>query len=103
METCKHEGQTDNNVDIEEDNDADDFSDISSDLDIFHARVDPDKSWTTEEDLELAGIDVIKERLRDRPLVPPRPGDPSADFLEVESGVKLPLLHCAFHARPART
>ena len=74
---------------------SDEFSDISSDSDIFHAEVFPMKEWTTDEDKELERIDVVKSLLRARPLLPPHPEDADRDYIDVESGVNFPLLHCA--------
>jgi hypothetical protein len=74
---------------------SDEFSDVSSDSDIFHAEVCPMKEWITEEDRELERIDVVKDLLRSRPLLPPHPEDAAQDYLDVQSGVNFPLAHCA--------
>ncbi len=74
---------------------SDEFSDVSSDSDIFHAEVFPMKEWTTEEDKELERVDVVKALLRSRPLLPPHPEDAGQDYVDVQSGVSFPLAHCA--------
>ena len=74
---------------------SDEFSDVSSDSDIFNAEVFPMKDWTTDEDKELERIDVVKSLLRARPLLPPHPEDAGRDYTNVESGLNFPLAHCA--------
>jgi len=74
---------------------SDEFSDVSSDSDIFHADVLATKTWITEEDKELESIDVVKSLLRARPLLPPDPQDPNRDYVDVQSGINFPLAHCA--------
>ena len=75
-----------------------DLSDVSSNTDIFNAEVDPDKTWTTLEDLDLERVDHISAQLRKFPSLPPDPSDPThtRPFTDVTSGQKLPLWHCAF-------
>ena len=70
---------------------SDEFSDVSSDSDIFHADVLATKTWITEEDKELESIDVVKSLLRARPLLPPDPQDPNRDYVDVQSGINFPL------------
>ena len=74
---------------------SDEFSDVSSDSDIFHSEVLATKTWITEEDKELESIDVVKSLLRARPLLPPDPQDPNRDYVDVQSGINFPLAHCA--------
>ena len=71
-------------------------SDVSSNSDIFHAEEWAEKSWVTDEDRELERIDHIKHQLRARPLLPPHPNNAHEDFTEVNSGIMLPMAHCAF-------
>ena len=40
--------------------------------------------------------DELKNCLRNRPLVPPLPEDAEKDWTDVDSGIKMPLLHCSF-------
>ena len=59
------------------------------------AQVYPAKDWVTDEDQELERIEFIKSELRSYPLLPPDPNDVTKDFLDVQTGVDLPLAHCA--------
>ena len=74
----------------------DEFSDVSSDSDIFHAEVFEDKSWTTEQDEREERIDYIASLLRSRPLLPPHPQNPFESWLDTDSGVAFHRAHCAF-------
>ena len=38
----------------------------------------------------------LSQHLREEPLLPPHPSQPDASFTEVDSGVELPMWHCAF-------
>ena len=73
------------------------LSDASDGPDPADVRVDSTKGFTMREDAELARIDRLMERLRARPLLPCAPRDPSRAYIDLDSGVRLPLLHCAFH------
>ncbi len=46
--------------------------------------------------MDLARIDKLATCLRERPLLPAHPEDPSRVWAETNSGVCLPLAHCAF-------
>ena len=78
------------------DSDVAGCSEVSSNSDIFHAAEWAEKSWVTDEDRELERIDHIKHQLRARPLLPPHPNNAHEDFTEVNSGIMLPMAHCAF-------
>ena len=83
-------------TDADNDDAADEFSDISDDSDIFHIECLQDAPWKTEQDLELERAEAIAKKLRTRPLLPPDPENPHADWEDVASGNKFPLVHCAF-------
>ena len=55
-----------------------------------------DKDFTTVEDRDLDRIDALKEHLRERPLWPADPRDPSGPYRDAQGGMRLPLVHCAF-------
>ena len=74
----------------------DEFSDVSSDSDIFNAEVYEAKSWTTEQDEDTERIDYIASLLRSRPLLPPHPQNPYESWRDTDTGVAFPRLHCAF-------
>ncbi|CAE8629629.1 unnamed protein product, partial [Polarella glacialis] len=73
--------------------DGDDESDAS---DIFHVEVLPDKTWETPEDRRLRAVQELAAHLRELPLLPPHPQDPTRAWKDVRSGIKLPAAHCAF-------
>ena len=50
----------------------------------------------TFEDVEQRRARRLAGKLRDRPLLPPDPEDARSSWLDVHSGVKLPVAHCAF-------
>ena len=74
----------------------------SDDSDIFHLAVDPEKTWTTEQDQDEAKIEYIASLRRYNPLVPPDPIDTqsSSDWADVHGGVALPRVHCVFQGCP---
>jgi len=74
----------------------DDLSDISDNMDCFLPHVDEDKDFVTNEDKELARIDTLRDMLRCHPLMPADPADTSQPYVKADSGVRLPMLHCAF-------
>ena len=82
----------------DEDDELDELSDVSSNSDMFHVEVDPLKSWTTEQDLDLTRISHVASLLRDRPLLPADANDPAgiSSSVDVQSGIALPRYHCAF-------
>ncbi len=53
------------------------------------------KPWTTVEDEDMGRIEALAAELRDRPLLPPFPGDASRPWTDVTSGVAFPTCHCA--------
>ena len=67
---------------------------------MFDLRVLQDSGITTWEDRELAAVEQLAQKLRDHPLRPPDPSDPSKDFQDMDSGIKLPPYHCAFTGCP---
>jgi hypothetical protein len=58
--------------------------------------VEPNKYWTTLEDADIDRIELLACELRDRPLLPPCPEDPSTPWHETISGIAFPTCHCAF-------
>ena len=50
----------------------------------------------TTEDRALEAARALAQHLRDRPLLPPHPQEASQSWTEVETGIELPLWHCAF-------
>ena len=77
-------------------NDDESLSDVSSDSDGFNVSCANSPKEQTPQDVDLAHIGRIKNMLRRYPLLPPKPGDSTEDFMDVHSGVKFPVLHCAF-------
>ena len=73
-----------------------DADDVSENSDLFHVEVDPEKDFTTFEDEVLERVDRLVAQLRDRPLLPLDPRNTAEPFRDLHSGVRLPLLHCAF-------
>ena len=76
--------------------DADEFSDISDNSDLFHVEVDQSKSWCTPEDEDLITIRELKQHLREYSLLPADAPDANRSFTDVHSGMRLPTTHCAF-------
>ena len=83
---------------FETESEEDVFSDISDNSDIFHVTVKSPDEARTPEDQDLQRIDSIVQHLRDYPLLPPDLSDESKErsFRDVQSGMRLPLLHCGF-------
>ena len=78
------------------DNDSDSLSEASETVDANSVEVDATMEGTTREDEEIAHRNVFKNKLRAHPLMPWDPQDPSQLFLDMDSGIRLPLVHCAF-------
>ena len=91
------ESASENSVCDEESSSSSGGSDAS---DPFHLRVDPDKGFETEQDSERRKASRVATLLRDKPLLPCMPDrlELLADtlFLAVDTGMKLPVAHCAF-------
>ena len=87
-------GAQQQNSDAEELSDVQ--SDVSSDDDMFNVSVDPRKDFVTDEDVKLQRVDELAALLRRHPLLPSDPRNPTEPYMDVQSGVRLPLLHCAF-------
>ena len=77
---------------------SDELSDVSNNSDLERTAVDEQKTWTTEQDEDLARIDHVASLLRDRPLLPADPSDPKHErpYGDYMSGVAFPRCHCAF-------
>ena len=81
----------------EEDLELDAMSDVSENSDIFHAEVvETPKDVETREDLEFRLSRQLSAHFTAYPLLPADPRRPSESFMEVDSCVKVPTLHCAF-------
>ena len=50
----------------------------------------------TEQDDDLEVIETTAAMLRQRPLLPPHPDDPTQDYTDYTSGIAFPRGHCAF-------
>ena len=85
----------------EDDQDVESLSESSaaSDAsDFLHVAAMPAerRSWCTEQDAELSRVQRLAHRLRSRPRLPLDPEDLSKEFEDLDSGIALPLVHCAF-------
>ena len=76
------------------------FSDISSDSDLFEVHCLEGAEWKTEQDEELERIEQVAMHMRAHPLCPPHPSNSYDSWLEIQHGVRLPDLHCAFAGCP---
>ena len=72
------------------------FSDVSDNSDIFHVEAVQTELPRTREDEDLARVQRLRAHMRSFPLLPPRRDDAQESFMDVDSGVRLPALHCAF-------
>ena len=88
---------------VQDDVELDDFSDVSDNSDIFHVAIDESLEYITVEDKDLQYIEELKEHLREYPLLPPEAHDASASHMEVDSGQRIPMCHCAFKGCGAST
>ncbi len=80
----------------EELEDADEFSDVSNDSVVFHIAASHAPEPRTDEEMDLCLAESIVEHLRDFPLLPVDAGDAGGEtFLDLQSGMRLPQLHCA--------
>ena len=75
----------------------DELSDISDNSDLFHVEAKP-IGCRTDEDKDLVIVASIALHLREYPLLPYDGVDPEKqqDFMDMHSGIRLPLLHCGF-------
>ncbi len=80
----------------------DSLSDVSDNSDLFHVTCKDSSSSRTPEDQDLLIIESIVPHLRDYPLLPPDGRDSSfcKSFTNVDSGMRMPLLHCGFRECP---
>ena len=76
--------------------DCDSLSDVSDGPDANDVKVLDSKSFTTLEDRDLERIDTLKCKMRAKPLLPCDPRDTEQAYVNMASGVRLPILHCAF-------
>ena len=74
----------------------DSLSEASEGPDAADVEVDPKKTFITYEDESVLRIQQVAALLRDRPLWPTDPRDAKKSYTDAQSGVRLPLLHCAF-------
>jgi hypothetical protein len=64
--------------------------------DYLHVAVSSTKDFTVPEDRAHEAACELARHLRERPLLPPHPLDATQPWTDVDSGVALPLWHCAF-------
>ena len=65
---------------------------------MFHLQAETAATWETPQDKDRRVAHLLAAQMRRHPLVPPQPNDetPSTSFTAVQSGLKLPVAHCAF-------
>ena len=82
----------------DEENNAEELSSDSDEEYALPMRVQKNLAFMTEQDMEFRQVREIAAKLRDRPLFPADPADAEAlrSWVDVGSGVRLPLAHCAF-------
>ena len=75
-----------------------DTSEESDASDFLHVEALPKdaRTWVTEQDADLERIQRLANLLRPCPRLPTDPTVPEQDFKDLDSGVALPLAHCAF-------
>ena len=88
-EESEHDQEIESLSDSSADSDASDFLHVS-------ALPPEQRSWCTEQDAELSRVQRLAHLLRPRPRLPLDPSDLSKEFEDLDSGVALPLAHCAF-------
>ena len=64
--------------------------------DMLHVSLSARKPFTTESDRDMEKIRALARLLRERPLLPPDPEDPTKDSTDINSGIEYLLFHCAF-------
>ena len=66
--------------------------------DLFHLEAETAATWETPQDKDRRVAHLLDAQMRRHPLVPPQPNDETAStsFSAVQSGLKLPVAHCAF-------
>ena len=66
--------------------------------DLFHLEVETAATWETPQDKDRRVAHLLAAQMRRHPLVPSQPNDETAStsFTAVQSGLKLPVAHCAF-------
>ena len=66
--------------------------------DLFHLQVEPAATWETPQDKDLRVAHLLAVQMRRHPFLPPAANDDtsSRSFIDVQSGLKLPVAHCAF-------
>ena len=92
--------QKDAHVSADETESDDALSDVSAasyESDVFHVETMAVESrqHLTEQDLDLQRIRNLVAHIRDRPLLPMDPRQPGQVFTDIDSGIALPLAHCA--------
>ena len=75
-----------------------DISHESDASDVFNvcALPEAERCWLTEQDEDTNRIHALARRIRQRPLLPLKPGSTTEVFEEIDAGVMLPFVHCAF-------
>ena len=82
----------------EEDENFDEFSEISDNSDLFHVEAVSAAEPRSDEDADLRICEEIMVHLREHPLMPVDGRDTmkTTSFTDTHSGVRLPLCHCSF-------
>ena len=96
---CESGKEARENIEAQDgENNAEELSSDSDEECALPMRVRKNLSFVTEQDMELRQVREIATMLRDRPLFPADPADAEAlrSWVDVDSGIRLPLAHCAF-------
>ena len=80
----------------ESDGASDCLSNMSEDFSMFEIAAAQDMPWITIEDRDAQIAGVIRDQLREHPLCPPCLQDPTSSWRDMQSGIQVPQLHCAF-------
>lgn len=75
---------------------SDGMSEVSEDDDLFNIQATATPPIETHVDLLWRRARDVSMLLREKPLLPADPCNTQQSFLDVDTGVRLPLLHCAF-------
>ena len=85
------------NKENDKEEDLESLSGVSDNSDLFHVEARATPGPRTVEDEDLAIIDSIVPHLHDYPLLPQdATGDGSQSFTDLQSGKRLPQVHCGF-------
>ena len=71
-------------------------SDVDIDTSFFEVRALQSKTFETQQDREALMCKELSKSLRDRPTLPADPKDPSKSWVDLKSGIALPVVSCSF-------